>query len=140
MGVARATTVTAAAVMTSPVICVDAATSLTSLWHLMQRLHLDAVVVSEGRIPLGIVDRRDIWATWASDLHVGAAGTARHVVSPAPCVSLETPLPLVCSALLSAHHEIVMVLDEGGHLRGIVTAADALHVLPTPTRPETHSC
>jgi CBS domain-containing protein len=106
----------------------------------MQRLHLDAVVVSDGRIPLGIVDRRDIWATWASDLRAGAVGTARSVVSPTPCVSPETPLPQVCTALLSAHHECVMVLDEDGQLRGIVTAADALHVPHVLTTPEASPC
>jgi CBS domain-containing protein len=118
---------TAASVMRSPVFSVDAATSLTSVWHLMKRLHLEAVVVSDGHVPLGVVDRRDIWATWASDLCAGSVGTARGVVNPSPCVSPTTPLSQVCAALLRAHHEAVMVLDDDGHLRGIVTAADVLH-------------
>jgi predicted transcriptional regulator len=123
-----ATVPTASSVMHTPVFSVDAATSLTALWHLMQRLHLEAVVVSDGRVPLGVVDRRDIWATWASDLGARVTGTARGVVGPSPCVSPTTSLPQVCAALLRAHHETVMVLDEQGHLRGIVTAADVLHV------------
>lgn len=111
---------TAESVMSVPTV-VEASAPLIQLWDLMQRLHLDLVVVSDSTGPLGVVDRQDIWAAWANDLSTRPGSASRCVVAPTPCVTPDTPLPDTCTALLAAHHSTVMVLEEDGTLRGVVT-------------------
>ena len=120
---------TASAVMTSPVLTVGAADLVTSVWNLMQRTHVGHVVVVAGDRCLGIVDVRDLWAAWAFDLERPARRSVVHLVTATPCVSCDTPLPLLCRALVGSRQGAVLVLDDAGELRGIVTSSDVVRAL-----------
>ncbi len=118
---------TAATIMTSPVIRVNTTMTLSEVWQLMRRHRVPRVVVSDGRVPLGIVDQLDALTAWS------VSGTAPRavltVVTATPCLSPDSTLSEVCSVLLQAHHEAAMVLDVDGRLRGIVSLDDVLPAL-----------
>ena len=118
---------TAATIMTTPVICVDAAMPLNAVWQVMRRHGVLRVVVLDGGAPLGIVDQLDVLAAWgAAQSEPRAVLTA---VTATPCLSPDSTLPAVCRAVLQAHHEAVMVLDDHGDLRGVVSLEDVLRTL-----------
>jgi CBS domain-containing protein len=119
--------VTAATIMTSPVICVNSTMTLPEVWQLMRRHRVPRVVVSDGRVPLGIVDQLDVLTAWGTS--PTAPRAVLTVLTATPCLSPDSTLPEVCRALLQAHHEAAMVLDVDGHLRGIVSLDDVLPAL-----------
>lgn len=119
----------ASSVMTSPVVTVDGSDLVPSVWTLMQREQVDHVVVVERDRCLGIIDVHDLWSAWAFDLHRPARRRVLQLVTATPCVSLDTPLPQLCQALLGSRDGAVLVLTDRGELRGIATSADVLRAI-----------
>lgn len=120
----------ASEVMSLPVVTVRADDPVVEVWQLMQGAHLGHVaVVDDGGQCLGIVDVHDLWVSWAFDLEARPHRSVVHLVTATPCVSPDTPLPAVCTALLGSRCGAVLVINDDGGLRGIVTTTDVLRAV-----------
>jgi CBS domain-containing protein len=116
--------------MAVPVVTVGADAAVAEVWRLMQSAHLGHVaVVDDANQCLGILDVHDLWVSWAFDLEAGHPRTVLHLVTATPAVTPDTPLSQLCVALLGSRCGAVVVLNDKGALRGVVTATDVLRAV-----------
>jgi CBS domain-containing protein len=115
------------AVMTSPVECVRATTTLAdALITLVRRGRRHLAVVDDDDRFCGILSDRVVAAAWAADpgclsmTPVGAALEARAVVSPGAHI-LDA-----ARAMRAASTDAVAVIDSSGDVVGIVTGSDMI--------------
>lgn len=119
----------AASVMRRPVLTVDAKAPLEQVWEAMREAHVEhAVVLHDGRY-VGIVGLSEIWVAWTLELAPVAARSVLALVTAAPWVPEDTPLPRLCQVLLGSGKGAVIVLGGDGDLIGLVTANDVLAAL-----------
>ena len=122
-------------VMRRQVLTVDAGMSVRDVWEAMQAHHVEhAVVFVEGTC-VGIVALTEMWVAWTFELAPVATRSVLPLVTPAPCVSVETELPQLCQILLRSRYGAVMVLDDDGELLGLVTADDVLDRMAAEAAP-----
>ena len=103
--------------------------SLMSIACLMERRNVGAVVIVDGKRPLGIVSDRDI------ALHVAARGVSiqtpvsRVMVAPVKTVGRDDGVLDTTQTMREAGVRRLPVVDDDGRLVGLVTLDDLLRIL-----------
>lgn len=112
--------------MRDDVLVVDASASITDVWQAMQAAGLDHAVVHIGGTCAGIVELTEMWMAWSLELAPAARRSVLPLVVPSPCVAPDTGLAELCRVLLSSRFGAVLVLDDAGVMKGVVTTSDLL--------------
>lgn len=120
---------TAVAVMSAPLVVVDADDDLGAVWNALRGAGVShAVVVREQRC-VGVLDVTQVWSAWVSRLPGENAGTAGVLAQPAQRIAPQTVLPVLCAALRDSGAGAVLVESAAGAVVGIVTSSDVLAAL-----------
>jgi CBS domain-containing protein len=122
--------VTAAMVMSSPVITVTVTDSLWDTWTLMSNCGVRHVAVVEGRHCVGVIDDRQLVAAWPQGPSAMQKTTVNQVLAPRIASALpETHLSEVAAIMNGGSVDAVPVVDEHGVLLGLLTAVDMVHAV-----------
>lgn len=124
---ARARTLTAADVMSTPVVTVSTQETLWEAWGLLYRSGFRHLVVVEGMRCVGVIDDRRIVVEWP----LGPAAPHRRTVGEilsrrVRAVVAATPVHDVARIMLEERADAVPVVTERGEILGLVTASDVL--------------
>ena len=123
--------VTAAHLMTSPVVSLGSGENVltASLLLSRHRVHHLVVVDPDGRC-LGMVDDRMLSARWpTSPAEAVAATMVQYVHGPTACVLPGATAARVARTMCAADVDAVPVVDPGGHVVGVVTSRDLLRLV-----------
>ena len=129
------TTRDAASLVHRQVLTVDARASLDQVWAAMREAHVEHAVVLRDGSYVGVVGLSEIWVAWTLELAPVAARSVLALVTAAPWVPADTPLPQLCQVLLGSGKGAVIVLGDDGDLIGLVTANDVLATLAGEAEP-----
>jgi CBS domain-containing protein len=118
---------TAADVMSSPVVTVSTSDSLWDAWGLIYRSGFRHLVVVEGTRCMGVIDDRRIVTEWP----LGPATPHRRAVGDVVSrhrriVVASTPVPDVARIMLEERTDAIPVVNDRGEAVGLVTASDLL--------------
>jgi CBS-domain-containing membrane protein len=122
--------VTAADVMTSPVVTVQDSGTIWDAWSVLINCHVHHAVVVSGERCIGIVDDRVLVQAWQrgpSALRSTPIRTLLH--DRTSCVLPASPLAHVASLMNTERLEAVPVVDDGGRLLGLITISDILRAV-----------
>jgi CBS domain-containing protein len=116
---------TAADVMSAPVITVTSQASPWSAWSAMLRQGVRHLVVTRNNHCIGILDDRDVFAQWPmGPLALRRASVGSMMRPRISCVLPDADLRRVAHVMTTERVDAVPVVDEGGQLLGLVTAGD----------------
>ena len=122
--------VTAADVMTSPVVTVADSGTIWDAWSVLINCHVHHVVVVSGDRCIGIVDDRVLIQSWQrgpSALRSTPIRTLLH--DRTSCVLPDSPVAHVATLMNTERLEAVPVVDDGGRLLGLITTSDIMHAI-----------
>ncbi len=128
------------AVMSSPAFCLGPDMTVDAAWQALQQRGLSqAPVLSADGRPIGLLLRGELLPPsllGSEDLpnpwhwqHLLAETVQRHMLSPVPCASPQTPLRQLARLLLDLRLPGLPVVDEGGLVQGFVSRSDLLKAL-----------
>jgi CBS domain-containing protein len=121
--VLRATT--ARELMSSPVSSVDASEEISIVAQRMTQEHIHRLLVTEDGQPTGVISVSDIVRALASQQIKGR--TVQEVMSQAIVVCRpNTPLPAIARNMSERHSRSVVVVENNGSPKGIITGRDLL--------------
>lgn len=118
---------TAAEIMTAPVRTIRPRTTMEEAGRIMLRYGLDGLIVVEGGQVAGVVSRRDI--DQAMHHKLGHAPVQGFMSRPVITITPGTPLSQIQHIMVSEDVGRLPVLDEAGHLVGIVSRREVLRTL-----------
>jgi CBS domain-containing protein len=122
--------VTAATVMSSPVITVSASQSLWDAWTVMSSCGLRHVVVTVRDRCVGVIDDRRLIAPWPQGPgHMQHTSVRSTLDQRTACVLPDAPLSGVAEIMNTNQVDAVPVVDETGKLLGLVTAVDVIRAV-----------
>ena len=117
----------AADVMSSPVISVDAASSIWQAGDLMLNQQVRHVLVVSGGRCVGVIRDRDILEAWyEGPAAMRATPVRRRVSERTSCVLPDAALSQVAQVMNVNRVDAVPVVDPAGKALGIVTAGDVV--------------
>ena len=118
-----------AAAMTRDVVVVPPEMLVGAARKIMERFRIRHLpVVNQGRL-MGILSDRDLIRFEGTDLE-GAVTLVSEAMTPAPITcTITTTISRVAQIMLEHKIDSVPVVDPSGHLVGLVTSSDLLHLL-----------
>jgi acetoin utilization protein AcuB len=122
--------VTAAEVMTSPVVTVPDSGTIWDAWSVMVNCRVrHAVVASHGHC-IGVVDDRELVQAWQQGPTALRSTPIRQLLhARTSCVLPEAPLRQVAVLMNAERVDVVPVVDASGKLLGLITAGDVVHAV-----------
>lgn len=121
---------TAADVMSTPVLTVSVEDTVWDAWNLLYRSGLRHLVVLDGARCVGVLDDRRIALEWprgpSEDL---ARPIGQLIMGRTRRVLPETPVGEIARLMLRDHTDALPVVNTHGQLIGIITTRDLLLVL-----------
>jgi acetoin utilization protein AcuB len=121
---------TAADVMSAPVITVSASDTLWTAWGLIYRAGFRHLVVVDGTRCVGVLDDRHIVLAWPfGPLGKHQTGVGDVIARGVHCVLPDTPVPTVAEIMLTERTDAVPVVNGRGEILGLITVGDMLTVL-----------
>jgi CBS-domain-containing membrane protein len=121
---------TAADIMSTPVVTISVGDSVWNAWGLLYRSGLRHLVVLDGNRCVGVLDDRRIALEWPRGPGRDLGGRVGELVTGrARCVLPGTPVKDLARLMLRDRADAVPVVDGQGRLIGIVTSRDLLLVL-----------
>jgi CBS-domain-containing membrane protein len=116
---------TAADVMSAPVITVTAQTSPWAAWSAMLRQGVRHLVVTRNNRCVGLLDDRDVFAQWPMGPLALRRATVGAMMRPrTSCVLPAAGLREVAHVMTADRVDAVPVVDDDGMVLGLVTAGD----------------
>jgi CBS-domain-containing membrane protein len=130
-----ASELTAAAVMSAPIVTVSVRETLWDAWGLLYRSGFRHLVVLDGSRCVGVLDDRRIALEWPlGDVrslgHGRVVGDILH--GRARCVLAGTPVSDLARIMLDQHLDALPVVTSKGDVVGLVSASDLIAVLTIP--------
>jgi CBS domain-containing protein len=112
-------------IMTEFVQTVPVNSSIFEASQLMAKLGMGSLVVTRGRLPIGMLTERDIVTKVASQ-DLNSSKVLVEKIMSNPIISIEPDMIIVQAALMMSTYKIrrLVVVGRGGNLLGIVTATD----------------
>lgn len=132
----RGPLVHAAQIMSRPVMVLHQDDAVARAWHLLQgrRIH-QAPVLDEGGRLVGMVGERELLTVIDIDGDRVLEHLKRHVrdvmTSPVVAATPVTDIRRIAAAMLERGLSAVPILDERGHIAGIVSRTDVLRAVMT---------
>ena len=118
--------------MSTPVISVDAATSIQEAVELMDTKNIGSILVKEGEEYVGIVTERDITRQVIAK-NMDAKATAVSVIMSSPLHSLEGSQPITEANQFMAENKIRhMAVTENGKVVGMLSVKDLVSFFANP--------
>ena len=118
--------------MSTPVISVEAATSIQEAVELMDTKNIGSILVKEGDEYVGIVTERDITRQVIAK-NMDAKSTAVSVIMSSPLHSLEGSQPVTEANQFMAEHKIRhMAVTEKGKIVGMLSVKDLVSFFANP--------
>lgn len=122
--------VTAADVMTSPVVTVADSGTIWDAWSVLINCHVRHAVVVSGERCIGIVDDRVLIQAWQRGPSALRSTPIRALLHDrTSCVLPDSPLAHVATLMNTERLGAVPVVDDGGRLLGLITTSDILHAI-----------
>jgi CBS domain-containing membrane protein len=121
----------AAELMAAPVVTVGPDHDVATAWETLREWKIRHLPVVEAGRVVGVLDDRTIAAHWPAGGPDAPHGVTVGMIARrgAHCVLPQTPLRVVAEVMYQAHTDVVPVVDAGGALVGLVTAADLVAAL-----------
>lgn len=115
-------------VMSHPVHTVEASSSAGAAWVRMTRNALRHLVVVEGAVPRSVISIRDLVA---EEVPRGRSATAAEIARGRHVITIDRGASLTDAACRMVAHKVgsLPVVDDNGHLVGIVTRRDAIRAM-----------
>ena len=134
-GADGAAPLTAAHVMSAPVVAVSVEDDLWTAWTALYQGGFRHLVVLDGARCVGVVDDRRIVQEWPLGLFRSNRLTVGDVIRRrVRCVLADTTVPQVARIMLREQTDAVPVVNQRGEIVGLVTASDLLSVLADAAR------
>lgn len=125
---------TAATVMSAPIVTVSIRETLWHAWSLLYRSGFRHLVVVDGSRCVGVLDDRRIALEWPLGPSRGTTRTVGDVITGrVRCVQPGTAVSDLASIMLDERIDALPVVNAKGDVVGLVTASDLLAVLATPS-------
>jgi CBS-domain-containing membrane protein len=122
--------VTAADIMSRSVVTVAPTESAWTAWSIMQRTGLRHLVVAAGEECLGVLNDRTLMAQWFEGPLVMRRRQVRELLpAGTTCVLPGTELRMVAQVMAWADADAIPVVEDNGHVAGIVTASDIVRAV-----------
>lgn len=113
-----------------PVLTLPPTATCTDAARLMREANVGSVVVAEGREPLGVITDRDLALRVIAEARDPEALRLKDVMTPHPIfLSVRRSLDDAISAMRDLGVRRLPIVDEHGHLEGIVSMDDILALL-----------
>ena len=121
---------TAADVMSSPVISLAETSPILEAANLMLRQQIRHIVVVNGTHCIGVLTDRDLLETWYRGPAAMRTTIVRGLVANrTSCVLPDAALRQVARVMNENQVDAVPVVEEGGELLGLITAGDVVHAV-----------
>jgi CBS domain-containing protein len=121
---------TAAHVMSAPVITVSLDDTLWTAWGLIHRGGFRHLVVVEGLRCVGVLDDQRIASAWPlGPISIGRTRVRDILPARVRCVNADAPVPELARVMLDEGIDAVPVTDARDEVVGLVTVSDLLAVL-----------
>jgi len=121
---------TAADIMSRPVLTISVGETLWEAWSLLYRSGLRHLVVVDGSRCVGVIDDRRIALEWPLSPSRDLARRVGQVITGrARCVLPDTAVPELARIMLRNRVDVLPVVTPTGDLTGLVSASDLLLVL-----------
>ena len=114
-------------IMTKKVICTSSETEISEIIHTLQNRSFSCIVITKGKIPIGIITERDIVRIFADVLDdiTRQIPKASEVMSSPP-ITVNEKEQLINTIAIARSQGIrhLIVVNSQGELTGIVTQSD----------------
>jgi CBS domain-containing protein len=121
---------TAADIMSTPVVAVSVHDSVWDAWNALYRSDFHHLVVVDGTRCVGVIDDRRIALEWPRGPgHDLGRQVGQMIIGRVRCVLADTPVGELAGIMVKHHLDALPVVNPTGEVIGIVTAPDLLLIL-----------